>query len=127
MDTKEKNMIEIVNQDITSFACELGYSYLNAGYSKWENGKGEVLKLDSMKDDYLENCISFIERGIDELEDETMDAYIKKSVISFARARDYEGILKYKRLKATEEVVESIKESLIEVLEEKKKEVESYL
>lgn len=127
MKEKEKNIVEIVNNHIKGFACELGYSYLNAGYSKWENGRGEVLNLDSMKEDYIENCVSFIERGIEELDNEFMDENIKHSVISFARANDDEGVLKRKHLKATEFVVKSIRESLIEVLEEKKEEVESYL
>ena len=31
MDEKEKSIVEIVNCNITRFACDLGYSYLNAG------------------------------------------------------------------------------------------------
>ena len=30
MEEKEKNIVEIVNGNITRFACDLGYSYLNA-------------------------------------------------------------------------------------------------
>lgn len=127
MEEKEKNIIEIVNNHIKGFACELGYSYLNAGCSKWENGSGETLKLASMREDYLENCVSFIERGIEELDNESMDEEIKKTVISFARANDDEGVLKRKHLKATEAVVKNTRENLIKVLEDKKKEVEFYL
>lgn len=127
MNEKEKNVIEIVNNHITRFACELGYSYLNAGYSKWENGSGEVLKLNSMRDEYLENCVSFIERGIEELENEFVDTDIKNLVIPFSRKHDDDEILKGKHLKPTELIVKNVRESVIEKLQEKKEEIESYL
>jgi hypothetical protein len=127
MDKKEKNVIEIVNDNITRFACELGYSYLNAGYSKWENNSGETLKLNSMKGDYLQNCVSFIERGIEELESEDMDAEIKDLVIPFVRKHDEDRVLKGKHLKATELIVKNVRGSIIEELQEKKRELETYL
>lgn len=127
MDEKEKNVVKIVNANITRFACELGYSYLNAGYSKWENGRGEVLKLNSMKKDYLKNCISFIERGIEELKEENVDDDIKRKVIPFSRKYDEDSVLKGKHLKVTDLIVEKVRKSIIKELKSKKIEVENYL
>ena len=127
MDEKELNVVEIVNHNITAFACELGYSYLNAGYSKWENGRGEVINLDSMDEVYLQNCVSFIEKGIEELEAEFVDNEIKKHVIQFSKDYDDDNVLKGKHLKATESIVENVRESIIKILQEKKEELETYL
>ena len=49
MDEKEKSIVEIVNCNITRFACDLGYSYLNAGDMTWENSKGETLEMIYMR------------------------------------------------------------------------------
>lgn len=127
MDEKEKNVVKIVKEHITSFACELGYSYLNAGCSKWENGKGETIKLDSMENAYLKNCVSFVADGIKELENGKMDVEIEKKVISFSRKYDEDNELKGKHLKATEKIVENIRKDVIKELKEKKKELECYL
>lgn len=48
-------------------AIEVGYSYLNGGYGYWEDGSGKLHSYDSMDNDYLKNCINFVDRGIKEI------------------------------------------------------------
>ena len=102
MDEKEKSIVEIVNCNITRFACDLGYSYLNAGDMKWENAKGETLELSSMREERLENCVSFIERGIEGLQNKSMDEVIERKVVMFSRKYDDDKILKGKHLKCNQ-------------------------
>ena len=52
---------------------------------KWENAKGETLELSSMREERLENCVSFIERGIKELQNKSMDEAIERKVVAFSR------------------------------------------
>ena len=113
MDEKEKSIVEIVNCNITRFACDLGYSYLNAGDMKWENAKGETLELSSMREERLENCVSFIERGIKELQNKSMDEVIERKVVAFSRKYDDDKILKGKHLKCTDSIVDNVRKSLI--------------
>ena len=127
MDEKEKSIVEIENCNITRFACDLGYSYLNAGDMKWENAKGETLELSSMREERLENCVSFIERGIKELQNKSMDEVIERKVVAFSRKYDDDKILKGKHLKCTDSIVDNVRKSLIEELENKKRELEFYL
>ena len=127
MNEKEENIIRIVNYNIISFACDLGYSYLNAGDLKWENREGEVWELKSMRDEYLKNCVSFIERGIKELKNNFMDGTIRKKIVRFAREHDDDKILKGKHLECTDLILDNVRKSLIEELERKKSELEYYL
>lgn len=53
--------------DYNNLAIELGYSYLKDGYGYWNDASGLKHSYDSMDNDYLSNCIGFVQRGIDEL------------------------------------------------------------
>ncbi|MBQ3512539.1 MAG: hypothetical protein IJA32_01895 [Lachnospiraceae bacterium] len=52
-------------------AIEVGYSYLNGGYGYWEDRAEKLSSYDSMDNDYLKNCINFIDKGIKEIDDGT--------------------------------------------------------
>ena len=75
----------------------------------------------------LENCVSFIERGIKELQNKSMDEVIERKVVAFSRKYDDDKILKGKHLKCTDSIVDNVRKSLIEELENKKRELEFYL
>ncbi len=56
-----------MNINYEKLAIEVGYSYLSGGYGYWEDGSGKIHSFDSMNNDYLKNCIDFVERGIKEI------------------------------------------------------------
>lgn len=62
---KQKKSIKDIN--IKKLAIELGYSYLEGKYGYWSNAAGKIISYDSMDNDYLKNCINFIDKGIKEL------------------------------------------------------------
>lgn len=59
-----------MNIDFELLAIEIGYSYLNAGEGYWEDGAGKTHSYDSMDNDYLKNCINFVDRGIKEIKND---------------------------------------------------------
>lgn len=123
---KEEIITNIVLSNIKEFAIRLGYSYLNGGYGYWEDGKGERHKISSMEDDYLENCINFVERGLEAIENQVITDIIGKHFKEFVREYDKGGLLKCKKLELTETILDQIKKGLIKTLETKKEELEGY-
>lgn len=101
-----------MNIDFEKLAIEVGYSYLNAGESYWEDGGGKIHSLDSMDNDYLENCINFVDRGIKELKNDEngITSIIKKQI-----SRRYE--------EPSDKDVKEAKKQIIEILKEKKAEL----
>lgn len=68
--------------DYEKLAISVGYSYLNGGIGYWEDGAGKVHSLDSMNNEYLNRCIKFIDRGIQEISnnENTIKNDIKKEL-----------------------------------------------
>lgn len=101
-----------MNIDFEKLAIEIGYSYLNAGEGYWEDGAGKIHSFDSMDNDYLKNCINFVDRGIKELKnDENGITSIIKEQIS----------IMYKE--PSDKDVKEAKKQIIEILKEKKAEL----
>lgn len=62
-------------------AISIGFSYLNGGNLHWEDSYGNIKSYDSMDNKYLENCVAFVKRGIEELKspyDTDINSDIKK-------------------------------------------------
>lgn len=123
---KEQIITRIILSNIEKFAIELGYSYLNGGYDKWEDGKGEIHKISSMEKDYLENCIHFVERGLDEIDTQSFTDEIREHFKKFVRKHDKDKLLKHKKLKLTESILKEIKKELKQTLKYKKDELKKY-
>ena len=94
-------------------AINVGYSYLNGGYGKWEDGKGTINSYDAMDNKYLENCIQFVDRGINEIRNN------KDGIVSYIGAELGKMIKN-----PSEKDIEYAKEQIIEILKEKKEELE---
>ena len=99
--------------DVEKIAIEIGFSYLNGGYGKWEDGAGMVHKLDSMSSKYLDNCINFIDRGIEEINSGDLDKIIKKEIIQHIGKE-----------KVSKKCLEDVKSEMIQILQNKKDEIE---
>ena len=96
-------------------AIKLGYSYLNGGYRRWEDGSGKIHTYESMDDNYLKNCINFVDSGIKEIKNDengiTND--IKKHL---SKTID----------DPSEKDIERAKKEIIVILNAKKKELKEY-
>lgn len=99
--------------NVEQIAIEIGFSYLNGGYGKWEDGSGMIHKLDSMSSKYLDNCINFIDRGIDEIDSGYLDKIIKENI----KKQSGKG-------KVTKKCLEDVKLEMIRILQDKKDEIE---
>lgn len=99
--------------NIEQIAIEIGFSYLNGGYGKWEDGAGIIHKLDSMSSRYLDNCINFINRGIDEIDGGYLDKVIKE------RIKEHSG-----EEKVSQKCLGDVKSEMIRILRDKKEEIE---
>lgn len=75
--TERKRHMKFVNYE--EIAKTIGYSYLNGGSFYWEDGCGNIKSYDSMNTVYLDNCIKFVERGIEKVKNSENDLDIKKT------------------------------------------------
>ncbi len=50
--------------DCEEIAILMGYSYLEAGKGKWQDGGNAIHDIRSMDNRYVANCKNFIEKGI---------------------------------------------------------------
>lgn len=103
----------MVDIDVERFAINLGYSYLNGGYGKWEDGSGKVYELNSMPANYLKNCSNFVLKGIEEIESGNIDKEIAEKI------KD-----EYSEIDFSNEDINDIKNSIIDILKSKKDEID---
>lgn len=101
--------------NVEKIAIDMGYWYIEAGYGKWQDGGGIVKSLKSMSNEYLENCSNFVERGIEEIGNGQVDEIIKK------------GIQKQGIDNVTEELLDTVKTDMINILKNKKNEIDELL
>lgn len=127
MRTTEEIIIDILSRNIKEFASELGYSYVNGGYGYWEDGAGKIHEISSMNCAYIENCINFVDRGLDQIDDGIIDTGIQELFKGFVRKKDTDKELKYKRLEMTSLIMESTKKQLRNTLLAKKEELEEQM
>lgn len=97
--------------DYEELAIKIGYSYLNAGKGYWEDGAGKTHSYDSMDNDYLKNCINFVDRGIKEITN-----IIKKQLNKMYEEPSDKDISKAKK-----QIIEILKDKKSELKECKKK------
>lgn len=93
-------------------AIEVGYSYLNGGYGCWEDGAGKIHSYDSMDNDYLNNCINFVDRGIKEINNNEYEI-----------TRDIKRHLNKMIENPSEKDIKHAKKQIVELLKEKKQEL----
>lgn len=108
--------------DYEELAIKIGYSYLNAGEGYWEDGAGKTHSYDSMDNDYLKNCINFVDRGIKEIKNNENEItnIIKKQLNKMHEEPSDKDISKAKK-----QIIEILKDKKSELKECKKKR-ESY-
>ena len=101
--------------DYKKLAIKVGYSYLNGGYRRWEDGAGKIHSYESMDDDYLKNCINFVDRGIEELKNDKngITNIIKKHLSKMIDD-------------PSEKDIKRAKKQITEILKAKKKELKEY-
>lgn len=104
-----------MNVNFEKLAIDVGYSYLNGGSGYWEDGGGKVHSFDSMSNDYLDNCIKFVEKGIKEIENKKygITSDIKKSLSKI-----------YKD--PSEDDINHAMKQILKILKSKKKELKEY-
>lgn len=98
--------------NVKKIAIEIGFSYLNGGYGKWEDGSGMIHNIDSMSSKYLDNCINFIDKGIDEISSGHLDKVIT------------DQIKKHSGGKVSKQCLKEVKSEMISILQDKKEEIE---
>lgn len=105
------------NMDVNfeELAIDVGYSYLNAGKGYWEDGEGKVHSYDSMDNEYLENCINFVDRGIKEIKNNENGI-----------TNDIKRYLNKVHKDTSDKDVEYAKKQIIDILKEKKDELKEY-
>lgn len=113
--SKSKN--EIPKLDINGLASELGYSYLDAECGYWKDGADRIRSYDSMDNNYLKNCINFIDKGIKELKGELVTNDIKNLIGKISN-------ISTKEIKKSD--IKYIKKELTNLLKEKKVEIKHY-
>lgn len=98
--------------DYEELAIKVGYSYLNAGEGYWEDGAGKTHSYDSMDNEYLENCINFVDRGIKEIKNDEngITNNIKKHLNKMSK-------------KPSDKDVKEAKSQIVEILKAKKTEL----
>lgn len=96
-------------------AIEVGYSYLNGGIGYWEDGSGKLHTYDSMDNEYISNCINFVDRGIKEINNGG------NGVI-----RDIKKQLSELIEEPSEEDIKLAKKQIVEILKIKKQELKEY-
>ncbi len=106
-------------EDIQKIAIKIGFSYLNAGFGKWEDGAGNVHPYNLMSDKYLNNCKKFIDKGIEEIQEDGMQ-------INSSIRRCLNDEFKISKDELTYAMLKSIKKQIIVILKEKKKEINNY-
>lgn len=103
-----------MNIDFELLAIKAGYSYLNAGEGYWEDGAGKTHSYDSMDNNYLTNCINFVDRGIKEIKnDENGITNIIKIQLSKMCEEPSEKDVK----EAKEQIAEILKKKKVELKE----------
>lgn len=112
---KQKKSIKDIN--IKKLAVELGFSYLEGKYGYWSNAAGKIISYDSMDNDYLNNCINFIDKGIKELKNNSVDSDIKRQISKMINITQ-ESI--------SEKDVKSIRKDIIDLIKCLKSELVEY-
>jgi hypothetical protein len=102
--------------DYRELAIKLGYSYINGGYGYWEDGAGKIHSFDSMDNEYLSNCLNFVNKGINELIENKGE--IKRDI-----KRQLHKIVK----NPDESDINDARLQIIEILKEKKQELQEYI
>ena len=111
---KERGMISM-EIDYEKLAIELGFSYLNGGQGKWENSGGKQFSYDAMDSTYIENCIHYIDKGIEKLNNNDCDIY-----------RDIKRLLEKKEKQVLQSnIIEAMRQIAV-ILERKKEELNRY-
>lgn len=108
--------------DYEELAIKIGYSYLNAGEGYLEDGAGKTHSYDSMDNDYLKNCINFVDRGIKEIKNNENEI---TNIIKKQLNKMYEEPSDKDISKAKKQIIEILKDKKSELKECKKKR-ESY-
>ncbi|MGN0143084.1 MAG: hypothetical protein ACI4AD_12720 [Roseburia sp.] len=98
--------------DYKELAIEVGYSYLNGGYGCWEDGAGKIHSYDSMDNEYLNNCINFVDRGIKEIKNNEYEI-----------TKDIKRQLSKMIENPSEKDIKHAKRQIVEILKEKKQEL----
>lgn len=101
-----------MNVNFEELAINVGYSYLNAGKGYWEDGTGKTHSYDSMDNEYLKNCINFVDRGIKEIKNDENDI-----------TNDIKRRLSKMSEKPSDKDVKEAKNQIVEILKEKKAEL----
>jgi|GEM_PF-6223570 hypothetical protein len=95
-------------------AKTIGYSYLNGGSFYWEDGCGNIKSYDSMNTVYLDNCIKFVERGIEKVKNSENDLDIKRR-LSMLNDISIEEVSEKQLKKAQKEIINILKKKLNEL------------
>ena len=111
MGKQEKSIIDL---NVKKLAIKIGYSYLEAKCGYWSDAAGKIHSYDSMDNDYLKNCINFIDRGIKELKGNSVDSDIKNHASI---------MLNISKESITEKDIKSIKKDIIFLIKDKKSEL----
>ena len=101
--------------NVEKIASDMGYWYIEAGYGKWQDGGGIVKSLKSMSNEYLENCSNFVGRGIAEIENGQVDKIIKQEI----KKQGIDNV--------TEELLDTVKMDMINILKNKKDEIDELI
>lgn len=109
---KQEKSIKDLN--VKKLAIEIGYSYLEGKYGYWSDAAGKIFSYDSMDNEYLKNCINFINKGIKELKGNSADSDIKKYASK---------MLNISKESITEKDIKSIKKDIIHLIKDKKSEL----
>lgn len=109
---KQEKSIKDLN--VKKLAIEIGYSYLEGKYGYWSDAAGKKISYDSMDNEYLKNCINFIDKGIKNLKGDSVDSDIKKQASK---------MLNVSKESITEKDIKSIKKDIINLLKDKKSEL----
>ena len=102
--------------DYEKLAIDIGYSYLNGGIGYWEDGAGKLHSYDSMDNDYLKNCLNFVDRGIKEITNDEVGI-----------SKDIKKHLSKIIENVSEKDIEYAKTQISEILTDKKKELKECL
>ena len=113
MDIKDINIKDI---NFKKLAIDIGFSYLNGGYGYWENSQSKLHSYDSMDNNYLDNCIKFVDKGINEIKSN-----------EYGITNDVKNhLLKMMNEEPSEKDIKYAKKQILEILKEKKKELKEY-
>lgn len=119
--------LDFMSNNMQKYVAQNNFWYASAGKNRWMDGNLQIHNINSMRKDYIENCIGKVERDIDMLESGQYDSQIKVHFKYEIRKADTFGELKGARITVDTEALKDIKEELIAFLNEKKEELEEYM